>query len=500
MFAQVKTVAFKGIDVIGIDVQVQISTGLPGFNIVGLPDKAVAESKERIRASFSSIGLTLPLGRIVVNLAPADIQKEGSHYDLPIIAAMLCCMGILNEDQIAEYVFLGELSLNGEINIVNGVLPASIYASTNDFGIICPYASGGEAAWASDIKILAPKSLVDLINHFNGKQLLIRPEPKIDDKNKSVQNLCFSDVKGQYIAKRAMQIAAVGGHHLLMIGPPGSGKSMLAARMPSILPPLTPEEALELTMISSIAGASNGLVQERPFRDPHYTASLASIIGGGLKSKPGEISLAHMGVLFLDELPEFSRQVLESFRQPIESGYVIIARANSHIKYPAKPQIIAAMNPCKCGYYGDRDRECARTDKCKREYQSKLSGPLLDRIDIQVEVPRVELRELIENQKSQTSSDIKDHVIAARKFSFNRVKKYNIGDVVNAEIPNKILKESANIARSAEDFLNNYANEKSISARSYFKIIKIARSIADYDLSENITPFHIKEAISYKIF
>ena len=500
MFARVTTVAFRGIDVIGIDVQVQISTGLPGFNIVGLPDKAVAESKERIRAAFGAIGLSLPLGRIVINLAPADIQKEGSHYDLPIIAAMLCSMGILSEDKLAEYIILGELSLNGNINAVNGILPASIYASTSDMGIICPYDSGGEAAWASDIEIIAPKDLMSLINHFNGSQVLERPLPKIAAPNKAMQNLCISDVKGQYIAKRAMQIAAVGGHHLLMVGPPGSGKSMLASRMPSILPPLTPEEALELTMISSIAGESNGLVQERPYRDPHYTASLASIIGGGFKSKPGEISLAHRGVLFLDELPEFSRQVLESFRQPIESGYVVIARANSHIKYPAKPQIIAAMNPCKCGYYGDKERECARIDKCKKEYQSKLSGPLLDRIDLQVDVPRVDLTDLISPKQEETNSQIRENVIAARKFSFERIKEYKMGYLLNAEVPTKILQESSNISKAAEDFLNNYANEKSISARTYFKIIKIARSIADYDLSDNISSFHIKEAISYKMF
>lgn len=503
MFSSVNTVAFKGIDVIGIDVQVQISNGMSTFNIVGLADKAVAESKERIRAAFNSIGLNFPYGRLTVNLAPADIQKEGTLYDLPIVLGILSTMGIINQNLLTKYIVIGELSLNGSITKVDGALPAAIFATTENFGLICPKDSGGEAAWASDIEILAPKNLTELIDHFNGTIKLERPIAKIESSNdSSTKKICFSDIKGQYSAKRAMQIAAVGGHHMLMVGPPGSGKSMLASRLTTILPELSPEESLELTMIYSIAGEiRDGLIKSRPFRDPHYTASLASIVGGGLKSKPGEISLAHKGVLFLDELPEFSRQTLESLRQPLETGYVIISRANSHIKYPAKPQIIAAMNPCKCGYHGDPTRECKRAAVCKKEYFSKLSGPLIERIDMQIDVPRVEYHDLITNKKSETSKEILASIIAARNFSRERLKNLGCNDIIlNSELTNTQIKEFCNLTKDAEDFLNDYANKRTISARTYFKLMKIARSIADYDLNECITDFHVKEAIGYKIF
>jgi len=503
MFSHVKTVAFQGIDASIVDTQVQISKGLCCFNIVGLPDKVVAESKERIRSAFSAIGLSFPDGRITVNLAPADMQKEGSHFDLPITLGIMSCMGVINESDIENFIAIGELSLDGSISKVAGVLPAAILASSSNLGLICPHQSGGEAAWASSIEIIAPKSLIALLNHFKGFQVIDQPKPTIEDQQTSegAVTKCFSDVKGQFMAKRALEIAAVGGHHVLMIGQPGSGKSMLASRLITILPDLTPQESLELTMIYSIAGEiNNGLITKRPFRDPHYNASLVSIVGGGMKAKPGELSLAHRGVLFLDELPEFQRQTIESLRQPLETGYVIVARANSHIKYPANPQIIAAMNPCKCGYYGDPARECTRTNKCHKEYLSKLSGPLLERIDIQIDVPKVEYRDLISEERQPTSAEIKEKIISARNFQKSRMRKEGFSDsLLNYELPNQLLKDSCNIEKDAENFLNDYANKKNISARSYFKTIKIARSIADLSSSEKITNQHIKEAIGYKL-
>ena len=507
MFANIKTVTFQGIDASIVDTQVQISKGLCCFNIVGLPDKVVAESKERIRSAFSAIGLSFPDGRITVNLAPADLQKEGSHFDLPITLGIMCCMGIISEDDIAHFIAIGELSLDGSISKVAGALPTAILASALNMGLICPFQSGGEAAWASDIEIIAPKSLIALLNHFKGTQILDHPKPVLesdssqDDTNASFSSKCFSDVKGQFMAKRALEIAAHGGHHVLMIGQPGSGKSMLASRLITILPDLSPQESLELTMIYSIAGEiKNGLITKRPFRDPHYNASLVSIVGGGMKAKPGELSLAHRGVLFLDELPEFQRQTIESLRQPLETGYVIVARANSHIKYPAKPQIIAAMNPCKCGYFGDPMRECGRTNKCQKEYLSKLSGPLIERIDIQIDVPKVEFKDLVSSEAHPTSKKIKEKITSSRKFQKQRMIKNGFPDnLLNYELPNQLLKDSSNITSTAEKFLNDYANKKNISARSYFKIIKIARSVADLAHSDTISDIHLKEAIGYKL-
>jgi magnesium chelatase family protein len=345
MVARVRTVAFQGIDVLPVDVEVQIANGVPAFNIVGLPDKAVGESRERIRAALTAIGLGTPPKRIIVNLAPADLNKEGSHFDLPIVLGMLIAMGALEGDAAQPYAVLGELGLDGRITAVSGVLPAAIHAVSEELGLICPAAQGGEAAWAGEIDVVAPTDLIALINHLKGTQILAAPEPKMAET--SGRDLDLKDIKGQETAKRALEVAAAGGHNLLMIGPPGSGKSMLAARLPGILPPLDPAEALAVSMIHSLAGNLNEgrLIRRRPFRDPHHSASLPALVGGGLRARPGEISLAHLGVLFLDELPEFQRQTLESLRQPLETGRVTIARANAHVTYPARVQLIAAMNP-----------------------------------------------------------------------------------------------------------------------------------------------------------
>ena len=345
MVAHINTVAFAGIDVLPIEAQVAISGGLPTFTIVGLPDKAVGESKERVRSALNAIGLALPPKRITVNLAPADVQKEGSHFDLPIALGLLAAMGVLPAEEMAQYTALGELGLDGSIASVAGVLPAAVAANAADRGLICPGSQGGEAAWAGGADVLAPRSLLELINHFKGVSVLTPPQAAAPGAGTAYLDL--TDIKGQESAKRAVEIAAAGGHNLLMIGPPGSGKSMLAARMPGLLPPLSAAESLEVSMIHSVAGQlpEGGIVRQRPFRDPHHSASTPALVGGGLRVKPGEISLAHRGVLFLDELPEFSRQALESLRQPLETGRVVVARANAHISYPARFQLVAAMNP-----------------------------------------------------------------------------------------------------------------------------------------------------------
>ncbi|MEE8272011.1 MAG: YifB family Mg chelatase-like AAA ATPase, partial [Alphaproteobacteria bacterium] len=388
MVARVNTVAFRGIDVLPIDVQVQITGGMPGFTVVGLPDKAVAESRERVRSALHALGLALPPKRITVNLAPADVLKEGSHFDLPIAIGLLVVLDVLPAMELAGYATLGELALDGALSPVAGVLPAALNAASRGLGLICPAACGGEAAWAADeggrIDVLAPANLLALINHFKGTQALSPPEPVVEAAAEAPLDL--KDIKGQETAKRALEVAAAGGHNLLMIGPPGAGKSMLAARLPGLLPPLEPAEALEVSMIHSVAGLLEGgrLLRHRPFRDPHHSASLPALVGGGLRARPGEISLAHRGVLFLDELPEFSRPTVEALRQPMESGRAVIARANAHMTYPARVQLVAAMNPCRCGHLDDPSLACTRAPRCARDYQSRISGPLFDRIDLHV--------------------------------------------------------------------------------------------------------------------
>jgi magnesium chelatase family protein len=386
--AHLRTVAFSGIDVRDVDVQVQISSGLPSFAVVGLPDKAVGESRERVRSALGAMGLALPPKRITVNLAPADLAKEGSHFDLPIALGLLVSMGALPADATEGYMALGELALDGGIMPVSGVLPAAVAAAGRELGLICPAACGGEAAWlGSDIEVLAAPNLLTLINHFNGAQVLTPPAPALARTAAAYPEL--SDIKGQETAKRALEIAAAGAHNLLLIGPPGSGKSMLAARLPGLLPALDPAEILEVSMVASVAGLLHDgrLTERRPFRSPHHATSVAAMVGGGPHARPGEVSLAHKGVLFLDELPEFGRAVLESLRQPLESGRVTVARANHHVTYPARFQLVAAMNPCRCGYLDNPALSCGRAPRCARDYQARISGPMFDRIDLHVEVP-----------------------------------------------------------------------------------------------------------------
>lgn len=495
--ASVKTVAFIGISAIEIDVQVQIINGLPAFTIVGLPDKAVAESRERIRASLFSMGISLPSKRITVNLAPADVQKEGSHYDLPIALALLSAMEIIPQEDIDNVIALGEMSLNGSITKVPGVLPAAIFAKSQGKTLICPEECAQEAAWIGGETILAPKTLLSLLNHFKGMQILPKITLKKPNHTKTSSKGCFSDIKGQLVAKRAMEIAASGAHNVLMLGPPGVGKSLIASRVPTILPPFTPEEALEVTMIHSLAGEvnENGIISERPYRSPHHSASLVALVGGGMNAKPGEISLAHRGVLFLDELPEFSRAALESLRQPLETGTISIARANKHITYPARIQLIAAMNPCRCGYLGVAGRECSLAPKCGKDYLRKISGPLLDRIDIFIDVPDVKLEDFIQSKENiETSATIKKRVIEAREIQLYRYK--NRTEKTNSEVDGHELEHY--LTEDAKQLLYRCIDKTKISARGYYRIIKLSRTLADMSKSDSISKDHIAEAIGYR--
>lgn len=493
MVARVNTVAFQGIDVRPVDVQVQIANGLPSFTIVGLPDKAVAESKERVRSALHALGLSLPPKRLTVNLAPADLSKEGSHFDLPIALGLLAAMEVIPKEELEEYLVLGELSLDASIRPVAGILPAAMHAGVNDNRLICPKACGGEAAWAGDIDILAPGDLLQLINHIKGTQVMGRPEAKLGDAE-AMRIPDLAEVKGQESAKRALEIAAAGGHNLLMIGPPGSGKSMLASCLPGILPPLSPKEALEVSMIHSLAGTlpEGGLLRSRPFRDPHHSASLPALIGGGHKVKPGEVSLAHHGVLFLDELPEFARATLESLRQPLETGSAVVARANNHVTYPARFQLIAAMNPCRCGHLGDPDLECTKVPRCAADYQAKISGPMLDRIDIQVDVPRVEVADL-NAAAGESSAEVAQRVARAREKQLAR------SGSVNAYADGSLLEQIAPLEPDAKEVLDKAMEKTRMSARSYYRLLRVARTIADLDGGgEALSKGHIAEALSYK--
>ena len=498
--ARIGTVAFLGIEVIDVDVQVQTSAGLPSFQIVGLADKPVAESKERVRAALGALGLALPPKRITVNLAPADLQKEGSHFDLPIALGLLVAMGVLPGEEIAGYAALGELGLDGTVAPVAGVLPAAIHTLDAGRGLVCPQAQGGEAAWADGLEVLAPASLIALVNHFKGTQVLAAPEPKIADADPGAPDL--ADIKGQETAKRALELAAAGGHNLLLVGPPGAGKSMLAARLPGLLPPLAPAEALEVSMIHSVAGRLDGgkLLRRRPYRDPHHSASLPALTGGGLRAKPGEVSLAHLGVLFLDELPEFNRQTLEALRQPLETGRVAIARANAHVTYPARVQLVAAMNPCRCGYLDDPGLACARAPRCAQDYQSRISGPLFDRIDLHVDVPAVTAADLTLPPPAEGSAEVAARVAAARDLQRARYAGApgQPPPRTNAEADGTLLERIAAPDEAGRKLLGQAVDRMRLTARGYHRVLRVARTLADLDGADGVRRIHVAEALSYR--
>lgn len=501
MISRVATVAFQGIEAVPVDVQIMVAPGKMGISIVGLPDKAVAESRERVQAALHACGLSLPAKRVTINLAPADLPKEGSHYDLPIAMGLMAAIGAIPKDILQDYVVLGELSLDGSITAVAGVLPAAIGANRLNKGLICPHACGSEAAWASaDIDILAPRSLIALANHFRGTQVLSRPEPA--KHLPLTSSLDLADIKGQESAKRALEVAAAGSHNLLMVGPPGSGKSMLAQRLPTILPPLSPRELLDVSMIASIAGELTGgrLCDQRPFRAPHHSASMAAMVGGGNRAKPGEVSLAHNGVLFLDELPEYSPQVLDSLRQPLESGEVIIARVQHRTQYPARFQLIAAMNPCRCGMAGEPGHTCARGPRCQTDYQARISGPLIDRIDLRVDVAAVSALDLIQPAAGETSAVIAARVAKARKIQQQRYLALGLDSfTTNACCPTALVEKIAIPDQAGLQLLHNASKAMQFSARAYHRILKVARTLADLEAQDHISAKHLAEAITYRM-
>src|SRR5881398_4009837 len=441
MAATVATVAYLGLEARAVEVQVQLTSGVPKFTIVGLPDKAVAESRERVRAALASIGLALPPKVITINLSPADLPKEGSHYDRPIALCLLAAIGATDAETLSHYVAVGELCLDGRITVSPGVLLAASHASSIDKGLICPAAQGSEASWAGELEVIAAPDLLALLAHLKGTALVAPPPAAEAEVATGGPDL--AQVKGQEVAKRALEIAAAGGHNLLMSGPPGAGKSLLAACLPGILPPLQPSEALEVSMVASVAGELNGgrIRRRRPFRAPHHSASMPALVGGGLRVRPGEISLEHLGVLFLDELPEFQRTVLDSLRQPLEAGSVSVARANTHVTFPARVQLVAAMNPCRCGHLGDAALACARVPKCALDYQAKVSGPLLDRIDLHVEVPGVSAADLTLPPPAEGSADVASRVSAARDVQTRRYNGHGVR--TNAEADGELLDQVA---------------------------------------------------------
>ncbi|MCO5063853.1 MAG: YifB family Mg chelatase-like AAA ATPase [Rhizobiaceae bacterium] len=501
MVSRVHTVAFQGIEALPVDVQVMIAPGKVGMQIVGLPDKAVAESRERVQAALHASGLSMPAKRVTINLAPADLPKEGSHYDLPIALGLMAAMGAIPADALSGFVVLGELALDGTIAEVAGVLPAAIAANAQDRGLICPAACGPEAAWAgTDIDILAPHSLISAANHFRGTQVLSRPVPSIQHMDaKAMPDL--ADIKGQETARRALEVAAAGGHNLLMSGPPGSGKSMLAARLPSILPSLEPRELLEVSMIASIAGllAGGKLSDRRPFRAPHHSASMAAMVGGGSRARPGEVSLAHNGVLFLDEFPEFSPAVLDSLRQPLETAECMIARANHRVSYPARIQLVAAMNPCRCGMAGEPGHTCARGPRCQSEYQARISGPLLDRLDIRVDVPAVSASDLVRPGRSETSAAVAERVARARAAQRTRYAALGVPLATNAHCSASLIEQVAAPDGPGMALLSDASEKLGFSARAYHRVLRVARTLADLDGSAGVGRIHLAEAISYRL-
>lgn len=498
MVARTYTVAFEGVEARIVEVQCALAAGMPSFSIVGLPDKAVSEARDRVRAALAALSIALPMRRITVNLSPADLPKEGSHFDLPIAIALLAAIEIVPKEEVETLVSIGELALDGRIVSVVGALPAAMAAAAEDCALMCPKSCGAEAAWVGATQVFAPATLTEALRHLTGQQPLAPARPGEVETPPAARDL--RDVKGQERAKRALEIAAAGRHHLFMAGPPGSGKSMLAARLPGILPPLSALEALETSMVHSLSGllSEGGISRNRPFREPHHTASMAAMIGGGRGARPGEVSLAHNGVLFLDEFPEFPRPVLETLRQPIETGEVVVARANAHVRYPCRFLLVAAANPCRCGYLGDPARACARVPQCGEDYLGRISGPLMDRFDLRIEVPAVDWRELDLPAAGDSSATVAARVAAAREIQSRRFADHP-QIRVNAEAEGVVLDEIAAPDAEGRELLGKVAARFGLTARGYHRVLRTARTIADLDGSDPVRAPHLAEAVSYRL-
>lgn len=496
MIARAFSVCFEGIEPKLVEIECAISPGLPAFSIIGLPDKAVSEARDRIRTALGALSIALPSRRITINLSPADMPKEGSHLDLPIALALLAALNIISHEDSEGALAIGELSLDGRLQPVTGALPAALKAAELGKDLFCPETSGAEAAWVDATRVFATKSLLAIIQHLTGQA---PREPAIARQISPKSSvLDMAEVRGQERAKRALEIAAAGRHHVFMVGPPGSGKSMMAARMASILPPLSAMEALETSMIQSVAGllGSDGIQSTRPFREPHHTASMAAIVGGGKGAKPGEISLAHNGILFLDELPEFPRHVLETLRQPLETGEIMISRANAHVKYPCKFSLIAAANPCKCGFMTDPDQACGRAPNCGADYLGRISGPLMDRFDLRIEVPAVRFQDLALPANGERSQSIAKRVLTARQLQETRFRQTKIA--TNSDLKGDAMDQLCVLSEDAKTYLQAAAEKLNLTARGYHRVMRVARTIADLEQLEGVERHHVGEAISFR--